>query len=236
MTFLSLKKTCLVRILHTKVKAAADKNLTPAAAPFPAEEPSSPTTQKGPSSLAKRATFGSILGLGGAVVIVLGGWLFASVACLVAYQCSQEFIGLVNAKGISEGMKPPPPMISSAISMLCVALCAWSFVSGGKMASAMAVATFLVLSLQLVASQKPRFSQLTSAVFGLLYCGMPQVSHLTSYYLIAWNCLKSVLQSIYLSLQVTSQASGLSCVLSPFQQSIVVLYSRGRQVSPPNLS
>lgn len=125
----------------------------------------------GLNSLAKRAIFGTILGLSGALVIILGGWLYASAACLIAYQCSQEFIGMVNAKGISEGMKPPPPVISSAISLLCVALNAWAFVSGGKTASAMAVASFLVLSLQLLATRKPRFSQLTSAVFGLLYCG-----------------------------------------------------------------
>lgn len=123
------------------------------------------------SSLAKRAIFGTILGLSGAMVIIFGGWIYAAVACLIAYQCSQEFIGLVNAKGISKGMKPPPPIISSAISLLCVGLNAWAFVSGGKTASAMAVSSFLVLSLQLLASTKPRFSQLTSAVFGLLYCG-----------------------------------------------------------------
>ena len=126
---------------------------------------------KGLSSLAKRAIFGTLLGGAGAVVIVLGGWAFAAVTCLVAFQCSQEFLGMVNANGISKGMKPPPPLVSSAISLMCVCLCAWSFISGGKMASAMAVASFLVMSLQLVAVEKPRFSQLTSAVFGLMYCG-----------------------------------------------------------------
>jgi phosphatidate cytidylyltransferase len=123
------------------------------------------------SSLTKRAVFGTILGLGGAVVILVGDWLYAAAACLVAFQCSKEYVGLVNAKGISAGMKPPPPIVSSAITLLCVALNAWAFVSGGKTASAMAVATFIILSLQLVASDKPRFSQLTSAVFGLVYCG-----------------------------------------------------------------
>jgi phosphatidate cytidylyltransferase len=130
-----------------------------------------PVKPKGPSSLPKRAIFGTILGTSGAVVILLGGWVYAAVTCLVAYQCSKEFMGLVNAKGISEGMKPPPPVISSAISLSCVALNAWAFTSGGNTASAMAVATFIVLSLQLVASRKPRFAQLTSAVFGLVYCG-----------------------------------------------------------------
>ncbi len=78
---------------------------------------------------------------------------------------------MVNAQGIARGMKPPPPLVSSFISLLCVGLNAWSYLSGGKMASAMAVATFAVLSLQLFASEKPRFSQLTSSVFGLMYCG-----------------------------------------------------------------
>ena len=66
---------------------------------------------------------------------------------------------------------PPPPLVSSAISLLCVALNAWVFITNGRAASAMAVATFMVLSLQLLAVQKPRFSQLASSVFGLFYCG-----------------------------------------------------------------
>jgi phosphatidate cytidylyltransferase len=84
---------------------------------------------------------------------------------------SQEFIGLVSAKGIAKGMPPPPPLISNAISLLCVALNAWVFVTNGRAASAMAVASFMVLSLQLLANPKPRFSQLASSVFGLFYCG-----------------------------------------------------------------
>lgn len=133
--------------------------------------PATTPAPRGLSSLAKRAIFGTILGLGGAVVILFGGWLYAGAACLVAYQCSKEFTGLVNAKGISAGMKPPPPFITSVISLLCVALNIWAYVSGGFTASAMAVSTFILLSLQLVASHRPRFSQLTSAVFGLVYCG-----------------------------------------------------------------
>lgn len=138
----------------------------------PGHDPAPPAAKKGPSSLAKRAVFGTILGLGGAVVIVAGGWLYAAVTCLVAYQASQELVGLVTAKGIAEGMKPPPPFINLITSLLCVVLNLWVFVSGGRSASAMAVATFVMLSLQLVAVDKgPRFSQLASSVFGLLYCG-----------------------------------------------------------------
>jgi len=148
-----------------------DETDTTDAAGSSSSSSSSSRTSKPMSSLAKRAIFGTLLGLCAAVVIIIGSWPFAAVCCVAAYQCSQEFIGMVNAQGISRGMKPPPPLVSSAISLLCVGLNAWSYMSGGKMASAMAVATFAVLSLQLFASEKPRFSQLTSSVFGLMYCG-----------------------------------------------------------------
>lgn len=121
--------------------------------------------------MAKRAIFGTVLGLSGAVVIVIGGWLYAAVTCLVAYQCSRELSGLLNAKGIAKGMKPPPPVVSYATSLTCVALNAWAFKSGGKAQTAMAVATFAVMIIQLLAVKKPKFSQLTSSVFTLLYCG-----------------------------------------------------------------
>lgn len=78
---------------------------------------------------------------------------------------------MVSAKGIAKGAEPPPPLVATAISLLCVALNAWVFITNGRSASAMAVASFLVLSLQLVASSKPRFAQLASSVFGLFYCG-----------------------------------------------------------------
>lgn len=127
--------------------------------------------EKGLSSLAKRAIFGTILGLSAAVVVISGSWLYGAITCLAAYQCSQEYTGMVNAKGISKGMKPPKPLISSVTSLLCVCLNAWVFLTNGRTAAAMAVACFLVLSLQLLASRKPRFAQLASSIFGLFYCG-----------------------------------------------------------------
>lgn len=78
---------------------------------------------------------------------------------------------MVSAKGIAAGSPPPPPLVTSAISLLCVALNAWVFVTNGRNAAAMAVATFLILSLQLLVVRKPRFAQLTSSLFGLFYCG-----------------------------------------------------------------
>ncbi|KAL4428011.1 hypothetical protein ABPG75_002100 [Micractinium tetrahymenae] len=149
--------------------AAADGPAAAAAGQADAAAAAAPPKKKG--GLAKRVIFGTILGLSGAAVIVTGGWLYGAVTCLAAYQLSQEYIGMVSAKGIAAGSPPPPPLVTSAISLLCVALNAWVFVTNGRNAAAMAVATFMILSLQLLVVRKPRFAQLTSSLFGLFYCG-----------------------------------------------------------------
>lgn len=117
--------------------ASADRPLSTSSQDAASAAAAAPVKKR--SSLVNRAIFGTILGLSGAVVIVTGGWLYAAVTCLVAYQVSQELIGMVTAKGIAEGMKPPPPLVNTATSFLCVLLNAWVFVSGGRSASAMAV-------------------------------------------------------------------------------------------------
>ncbi len=124
------------------------------------------------SKLALRATAGSVLGLLGAAVILAGGWTFTLVTCLLVYQASQEFFGFVTSQGISAGMDPPPPAVSALTSLMCIVLTIWTHVSLGKSTAALAVSSFIVLSLQLFATEKPRFAQLASSVFGLFYCGM----------------------------------------------------------------
>ncbi|KAK9810497.1 hypothetical protein WJX72_011815 [[Myrmecia] bisecta] len=68
-------------------------------------------------------------------------------------------------------MQPPPPIVSSLTTLMCVGLSAWTYMSYAKSTAALAVSSFAVLSLQLLASDKPAFSQLASSVFGLFYCG-----------------------------------------------------------------
>ena len=123
------------------------------------------------SSLPARALFGSLLGLAGGLIILTGGWLYTATTCLVVYQVCQEFQGFLTSKGISEGMEPPPPLVSALSSLLCVCFALWTHLSNGRATAALAVASFAVLSLQLLAVDKPHFSQLTSSVFGLFYCG-----------------------------------------------------------------
>ena len=74
-------------------------------------------------------------------------------------------------QGISAGMMPPPPLVSALTSAMCIGITVWTYMSNGSITAALAVASFAVLSLQLLAVEKPRFSQMTSSVFGLFYCG-----------------------------------------------------------------
>ena len=123
------------------------------------------------SDLLHRAISGSLLGLTGAAVILAGGWVFTIATCLLVYQFSQEFFGFVTSKGISEGMLPPPPLVSALTSLLCICVTVWTHLSAGNSTAALAVSSFLVLSLQLLTVERPHFSQMTSTVFGLFYCG-----------------------------------------------------------------
>jgi hypothetical protein len=69
-------------------------------------------------------------------------------------------------------MQPPSPLATTLTTLSCIGLVVWTFVSHGRGAtSGLAVMSFAVLSLQLLGTEKPRFSQLTSSVFGLFYCG-----------------------------------------------------------------
>lgn len=125
------------------------------------------------AGLANRVIFGILLGGAGALVILAGGWIFATVCCLAVYQASQEYYGFITSQGITKGMKPPPPVVSSVTSLLCIGITWWTFATNGTVTAALAVASFALMSLQLLAVERPRFSQLASSVFGLFYCGTP---------------------------------------------------------------
>jgi Cytidylyltransferase family len=127
------------------------------------------------AGLTKRIIFGVILGGSGAAVILAGGWVFAAVCCAVVYQAAQEYYGFITSQGISKGMQPPPPVVSSLTSLLCIGITWWTFATNGTVTAALAVASFALMSLQLLAVERPRFSQLASSVFGLFYCGMLQL-------------------------------------------------------------
>lgn len=89
----------------------------------------------------------------------------------------QEFYGFVTSKQISEGTKPPPQKVTIFISLLCTSLALFTYLSRGKATAALSVASFAVLSLQLVTSEKIGLSDLAVTVLGLFYCGKLCSSH-----------------------------------------------------------
>lgn len=57
------------------------------------------------AGLARRAASGVALGAGAAATIAWGGWVLCAVACLVVFQASQEYCGLVASLVTSQGEK-----------------------------------------------------------------------------------------------------------------------------------
>lgn len=57
------------------------------------------------------------------------------------------------------------------ISLLCTSLALFTYLSKGKATAALAVATFAVLSVQLVTAERIGLSELAETVLGLFYCG-----------------------------------------------------------------
>lgn len=74
---------------------SADASI-PVVAPQQAE--AQPVQSRGLGSLTSRIVSGSVLGLGGGLIILAGGWSFTIATCLVAYQATQEFYGFVTSK------------------------------------------------------------------------------------------------------------------------------------------
>jgi phosphatidate cytidylyltransferase len=133
------------------------------------------TTPKKPNAawggLAKRVASGVLLGAGGAAVVAAGGAPFLCAALFVTYHATREFYGLLTSRGLSRGMTPPGPVVSACTTLLCMSIALLTHATRGRSGVAMAVAGFVLLSLNLLASPKPKFAQLTSSLFGLFYCG-----------------------------------------------------------------
>lgn len=97
---------------------------------------------------------------------------------------AQEFYGFVTSRSISEGSLPPPQSVTVFISLLCTSLALFTYLSKGKATAALAVASFAVLSLQLLTSEKIGLSELAVTVLGLFYCGNALSPLLTAFELL----------------------------------------------------
>jgi hypothetical protein len=165
------------------------------------------------SGFINRVTYGILLGLAGAAIVVVGKIPFLLATMLVVYQATQvrrraaqpalgcrwptrgqgwagdrppdrrltsgragscrvqEYYGFITSKGISKGMTPPPPFVSSMTTALCLSITAFTYLTQGKSGTVISVAAFVLLCMNVLSNKKPTFAQLTSSVFGLFYCG-----------------------------------------------------------------
>jgi hypothetical protein len=124
------------------------------------------------SDLSKRILTGCLLGAIGASVIVQGGLAYFLFMEFFVYHSSREYFSFVVSTSLKEGNAPPPKWSSYLLTLCCMALPLYSFVTGGKIAVALAISSFLMLSIFVTQTNAPRLATLSSAIFGLLYCGV----------------------------------------------------------------
>jgi len=174
--------------------------------------------RRGPS--ANRVVFGTLAGAVALSCIGAGGWAFAAFAAVSVYHATQEYFGFVTAKGISQGMEPPTRAVSAATSALCVSAVLMTQIFQGRSGAALAVSGFGILTMNLLQSNKPRFSQLTSSIFGLFYCGF-----LPSFWLkmralttpvaaIKWGTLASIAGEKGISVGLAATFLSVVCVIA----------------------
>lgn len=130
-----------------------------------------PRARKSLSGLGVRVLAGTLLGAIGASLIIAGGVPYLIWMEFFVYQSIREYFGFVSAVGVREGRKPPPSWATSLVTLCCMSLPLYTFVTAGKIAVALAIASFVMCSVLVLTSKEPKLSTLTSTIFGLLYCG-----------------------------------------------------------------
>ncbi|KAG2295955.1 hypothetical protein Bca4012_002622 [Brassica carinata] len=126
--------------------------------------------QKKASQLKKRVIFGVAIGLPVGGVVLAGGWVFTLALAASVFIGSREYFELVRSRGIAKGMTPPPRYVSRFCSVIC-ALMPILTLYYGNIDIWVTCAAFVVAMALLVQRGNPRFSQLSSTMFGLFYCG-----------------------------------------------------------------
>ncbi|KAM0027319.1 hypothetical protein Hdeb2414_s0020g00568071 [Helianthus debilis subsp. tardiflorus] len=121
--------------------------------------------------LAKRVVFGLGIGITAGGVVLIGGWVFSvTLAAAVVFAGSREYFELVRSRGIASGMTPPPRYVSRVCSVICALMPLFTLYKG-QIDVSVASAAFVVAMALLLQRGNPRFSQLSSTIFGLFYCG-----------------------------------------------------------------
>ncbi|KAL0928195.1 hypothetical protein M5K25_000065 [Dendrobium thyrsiflorum] len=128
-----------------------------------------PEQQKDGDQLRKRVFSGLAIGIGGGGVVVAGGWVFTVVVAVAVFAAAREYFELVRSQGIAAGMTPPPRYVSRACSVIC-ALMPVLTAYFGHIDVSVTSSAFLVAMALICQRAIPRFSQLSSTMFGLFYC------------------------------------------------------------------
>jgi len=127
--------------------------------------------QRQKSQLQKRIVFGLAIGIGVGGVVLAGGWIFTVALALSTLGGTREYFELVRSRGIAAGMTPPPRYVSRVCSAVCALMPLMTLYFGGRMGVAVTSFAFFLAIVLLLQRGSPRFAQLSSAIFGLFYCG-----------------------------------------------------------------
>ncbi|KAL1219231.1 Phosphatidate cytidylyltransferase 5 [Cardamine amara subsp. amara] len=126
--------------------------------------------QKSRSQFKKRIVFGLGIGFSVGGIVLAGGWVFTVALAAAVLLSAREYFELVRSKGIARGMTPPPRYLSRVCSVIC-ALMPILTLYFGHIDISVTSAAFVVAMALLLQRGNPRFSQLSSTMFGLFYCG-----------------------------------------------------------------
>ncbi|KAL7593048.1 hypothetical protein Lser_V15G31801 [Lactuca serriola] len=126
--------------------------------------------QQKSSQLAKRVIFGIGIGVSTGGIVLAGGWVFSVALAAAVFAGSREYFELVRSHGIASGMTPPPRYVSRVCSVICGLLPLFTLYKG-QIDVSVTSAAFIVAMALLLQRGNPRFSQLSSTMFGLFYCG-----------------------------------------------------------------
>ncbi|VFQ75762.1 unnamed protein product [Cuscuta campestris] len=128
------------------------------------------SARKKSSQLTKRVVFG--LGIGGTAggVVLAGGWVFTLALSAAVFVGAREYFELVRSHDNATGMTPLSLNVSRLVSVMCALMPALTLYLGQTDVSVISAA-FVVSVTLLLQREIPHFHQLTSAIFGLFYCG-----------------------------------------------------------------
>ncbi|CAN0877228.1 Phosphatidate cytidylyltransferase 4, chloroplastic [Linum grandiflorum] len=134
------------------------------------EEDNASKPQNKASQLKKRIVFGLAIGFACGGVVLAGGWVFTVALAAAVFVGSREFFELVRSRGITQGMTPPPRYVSRVCSVICAFMPILTLYVG-QIDISVTFSAFVIAIALLLQRGSPRFAQLSSAMFGLFYCG-----------------------------------------------------------------